>query len=136
MKDTEPASAPAEGAEGAQPEAAATTSAANDTATPSKSKDKSRRKSTGGNKKLNKKGSLMKITNLDVKPGDYYIVKVNKTKWPAIIPDEEMLPTELLKRRPVTAQRADGTYREDVADGGRRVVDRRYPVMYLETNEL
>lgn len=140
MKDAEPAAAPAEGADKAQPEAADTTTAANETATPAKSNDKSRRKSTGASsakKNLKKKGSMARITHLDCKPGDYYFVKAKGyTKWPGVICDEEMLPHALLKSRPVTAMRPDGTYREDVADGGKRVVDRTYPVMYLQTNEL
>lgn len=80
---------------------------------------------------------MARITHLDCKPGDYYFVKAKGyTKWPGVICDEEMLPHALLKSRPVTAMRPDGTYREDVADGGKRVVDRTYPVMYLQTNEL
>jgi hypothetical protein len=57
-------------------------------------------------------------------------------QWPVIIADEEMLPEPLLKSRPVSAQRQDGTYREDFAEGGKRVHDRTFPVMYLYTNEL
>ncbi|OIW35364.1 hypothetical protein CONLIGDRAFT_566910 [Coniochaeta ligniaria NRRL 30616] len=140
MKDAEPASAPAEGADEAQPEATATTSAAGESTTPSKPKDNSRRKSTGtagGKKNLKKKGSMARITHLDCKPGDHYFVRGKGwTKWPGVICDEEMLPAALLKSRPVTAMRVDGTYREDVADGGKRVVDRTYPVMYLQTNEF
>lgn len=140
MKDAEPASAPAEGAEDAQPEAAATTATADETATPGGSKDKSRRKSTGtggGQKNLKKKGSMARITHLNCQPGDHYFVKTKGyTKWPAIISDDEMLPLQLIKSRPVTAKREDGSYREDFADGGKRVADRTYPVMYLQTNEL
>lgn len=140
MKDAEPATAPEQGADEAQPEAGATASAADDSTAPSKSKDNSRRKSTGtssGKKNLKKKGSMARITHLDCKPGDYYFVKAKGyTKWPGVICDEEMLPHALIKSRPVTAMREDGTYREDVADGGKRVVDRTYPVMYLQTNEL
>jgi hypothetical protein len=32
--------------------------------------------------------------------------------------------------------RADGTYREDYADGGKRAHERTFPVMFLETNEF
>lgn len=108
--------------------------------TPS-SKAKGRRKSTGGGasggKKLNKKASKAKITHLDAKPGDHYFVKLKGfPQWPAIICDEDMLPQALIKSRPVTAIREDGTYREDYADGGKRAGDRTYPVMYLYTNEL
>jgi len=141
MKDAEPSSAPTEGAKAAQPEeAAAATAAGDETATPTKSsKDKSRRKSTGtpGIKNLKKKGSMARILHLDCQPGDHYFVKTKGyTKWPAIISDDEMLPQQLIKSRPVTAKREDGSYREDFAEGGKRVADRTYPVMYLETNEL
>jgi hypothetical protein len=137
MKDAEPASATAEAGEDAQPDAAA---AADAPATPAKSsKDKSRRKSTStpGIKNLKKKGSMARILHLDCQPGDHYFVKTKGyTKWPAIICDDDMLPEPLIKTRPVTAKREDGSYREDFADGGKRVADRTYPVMYLETNEL
>jgi hypothetical protein len=56
--------------------------------------------------------------------------------WPAIICNEDILPLSLLERRPVSAQRPDGTWRDDFADGGKNVRDRRYPVMFLGTNEL
>jgi hypothetical protein len=56
--------------------------------------------------------------------------------WPSIICDEEMLPESLLMKRPVSAMRPDGTYREDFMEGGKSVRDRRYPVMFLGTNEL
>ncbi|KAL1882716.1 hypothetical protein VTK73DRAFT_1236 [Phialemonium thermophilum] len=103
-------------------------------------KTKARRKSTGPadtKKKLNKKGSRAKVLHLDAKPGDHYFVKLKGfPQWPAIICDEDMLPKALLEHRPVTAARPDGTYREDYADGGKRVADRTYPVMYLKTNEF
>ncbi|PKS06632.1 hypothetical protein jhhlp_007382 [Lomentospora prolificans] len=100
-----------------------------------------RRKSTGaaekGGKKLNKKQSKARITNLNAQPGDLYLVKLKGfPPWPAVICDEAMLPQRLLTTRPVTAKRADGTYREDFADGGKRVNDRTFPVMYLYTNEF
>lgn len=47
-----------------------------------------------------------------------------------------MLPKSLLDTRPVTAQRPDGTYREDYAEGGKRAHERTFPVMFFETNEL
>lgn len=47
-----------------------------------------------------------------------------------------MLPSQLIKTRPVSAARPDGSYREDYADGGKRAHDRTYPVMYLYTYEL
>lgn len=100
-----------------------------------------RRKSTGaaekGGKKLNKKQSKARITNLNAAPGDLYLVKLKGfPPWPAVICDEVMLPQLLLTTRPVTAKRADGTYRDDFAEGGKRVNDRTFPVMYLYTNEF
>jgi hypothetical protein len=104
-------------------------------------KSKARRKSIGGSvakgKKLNKKASKPRMLHLDAQPGDHYFVKLKGfPSWPVIICDEDMLPASLLKTRPVTAKRADGTYREDYADGGKNVADRTFPVMYLHTNEL
>lgn len=104
-------------------------------------KSKSRRKSIGGGaakgKKLNKKASKPRMMNLDAEPGDHYFVKLKGfPQWPVIICDEDMLPASLLKSRPVTAKRADGTYREDYADGGKNIADRTFPVMYLHTNEF
>lgn len=104
-------------------------------------KSKPRRKSSGGipehKKKLNKKASKAKMTHTDALPGDYFFVRLKGYPlWPAIVCDEAMLPTTLLKTRPVTAARADGTYRADYEDGGNKVKDRTFPVMYLHTNEL
>jgi hypothetical protein len=104
-------------------------------------KSKSRRKSIGGGaskaKKLNKKASKPRLLHLDAEPGDHYFVKLKGfPQWPVIICDEDMLPASLLKSRPVTAKRADGTYREDYAEGGKNIADRTFPVMYLHTNEL
>ncbi len=104
-------------------------------------KSKARRKSIGGGgakaKKLNKKASKPRLLHTDAQPGDHYFVKLKGfPQWPVIICDEDMLPASLLKTRPVTAKRADGTYREDYADGGKNVADRTFPVMYLHTNEL
>jgi hypothetical protein len=88
-------------------------------------------------KKLNKKASKAKMTHTDAKPGDYFFVRLKGFPlWPAIVCDETMLPEPLLKSRPVTAARADGTYRDDYEDGGAKVKDRTFPVMYLHTNEL
>lgn len=56
--------------------------------------------------------------------------------WPAVICDEEMLPITLLDKRPVSAARSDGSYRADFEEGGKNARDRRYPVMFLGTNEL
>ena len=102
-------------------------------------KPKARRKSgvSGTVKKLNKKGSKVKILHLDAKPGDHYFVKLRGyPQWPVVVCSEDMLPQQLIKTRPVSAARTDGSYREDFADGGKRVADRTYPVMYLQTNEL
>lgn len=110
-------------------------------ATPAGGKSKDRRKSGAGSdgkgKKLNRKGSKAKFYYTDAQPGDYFLVKLKGyPQWPVIISDEEMLPEPLIRTRPVTAKRADGTYREDYADGGRKVNDRTFPIMYLCTNEL
>jgi hypothetical protein len=111
-------------------------------ATPLTDKSKARRKSGPASehksgKKLSKKASRPRILNVDAQPGEHYLVKLKGfPPWPAIICDEDMLPWLLLQTRPVTARRADGTYREDYADGGKRMNDRTFPVMYLRTNEL
>jgi hypothetical protein len=88
-------------------------------------------------KKLNKKASTARMTHIDAKPGDYFYVRLKGYPlWPAIVCDESMLPNTLIKSRPVTAARADGTYRADYEDGGPKAKDRTFPVMYLHTNEL
>jgi len=103
-------------------------------------KNKPRRKSTAGESKtktLNKKGSKARLTHTDAKPGDHFLVKLKGfPAWPEIICDESMLPHALINSRPVTAAKPDGTYAEAYADGGKRVNDRSFPVMYLSTNEL
>jgi hypothetical protein len=109
-------------------------------ATPSSTK-KAQRKSIGGSqstgKKLSKKQSKAKITHLDAKPGDYFFVKLKGwPQWPAIIADEDMLPETIIRSRPVTAANEHGVYRQDFADGGKKVADRTFPVMYMGTNEL
>jgi len=109
--------------------------------TPTSSKKKEKRKSTLGvpehkSKKLSRKKSTVEL-HLDVQPGEYWFVQMKGyPPWPAIICDEEMLPTTLLDKRPVSARRPDGSYREDFQEGGKNVRDRRYPVMFLGTNEL
>ena len=104
------------------------------------SKDKSRRKSGATDSKaktLNKKGSKARLTHIDAQPGDHFLVKLKGfPNWPAIICDEDMLPEALLKSRPVTAAKPDGSYNPNYADGGKRVNDRTFPLMYLYTNEL
>lgn len=108
-----------------------------DAATPAKASSSSSRRKSTGTPALKKKQSKARITHLDAKPGDHYLVKLKGyAKWPAVIPDEEMLTPAILKVRPVSAKRPDGTYREDFADGGKRVHERKFPVMYLHTNEL
>jgi PWWP domain len=100
-----------------------------------------KRKSSGvpehKNKKLNKKKSMPKITHLDAKPGDHFFARLKSyPSWPSIICDEEMLPTSLLTTRPVTTKKADGTYNEAYADGGKKAHERTFPVMFMHTNEL
>lgn len=139
MTDATEAKETSEPAAESQPEPtdADATPAANATA----DKSKSRRRSSGvaehKGKKLNKKASKAKLFHTNAQPGDHFLVKLKGyPQWPVIICDEEMLPETLIKTRPVTAKRADGTYREDYADGGKRANDRTFPVMYLRTNEL
>jgi hypothetical protein len=75
--------------------------------------------------------------HINVAPGDFWYVQMKGyPQWPAVICDEDMLPESLLSKRPVSAMRVDGTYREDFDEGGKNVRDRRYPVMFLGTNEL
>jgi hypothetical protein len=107
----------------------------------STSKSQGRRKSGGvpehKGKKLNKKASKAKMTHTDAQPGDYFYVRLKGYPlWPAIVCDESMLPNTLLKSRPASAARPDGTYRAEYEDGGPKVKDRTFPVMYLHTNEL
>lgn len=87
-------------------------------------------------KKLNRKKS-MPVLHLNVQPGEYWYVQMKGYPvWPAVICDEDMLPESLLSKRPVSAMRVDGTYRDDFEEGGKNARDRRYPVMFLGTNEL
>jgi len=134
MKDEEQLEATAPAADGSAEPADGTVD------TPaSASKSKSRRKSgiPEHKKKLNKKQSKAKMTHIDAKPGDYFFVRLKGYPlWPAIVCDEAMLPTTLLRTRPVTAMRPDGTYRADYEDGGPKAKDRTFPVMYLHTNEF
>jgi len=108
--------------------------------TPGTAKKNQRRKSSAAvpehKKKLNKKKSMPDL-HLNVKPGEFWWARMKgHPSWPAIICDEEMLPESLLSKRPVSAMRTDGTYREDFLEGGKNARDRRYPVMFLGTNEL
>lgn len=119
--------------ESSEPAAPAPTSAA---------KAKTPRRKSGGvpehkGKKLNKKASAAKLTHTDAQPGDYFYVRLKGYPlWPAIVCDESMLPNTLIKSRPVTAARPDGSYRADYEDGGPKAKDRTFPVMYLHTNEF
>ncbi|KAL2685100.1 hypothetical protein Neosp_006196 [[Neocosmospora] mangrovei] len=141
MKDaTETPAAKEATADSAAPPADGETTAANTAAeTPVAKGRNNRRKSTGGagGKTLSKKASKARLTHLNAKPGDHFLVKLKGfPAWPAIICNESMLPQALVVNRPVTAARRDGTYNEAYADGGKRVNDRSFPVMYLYTNEF
>ncbi|EQL02922.1 PWWP domain-containing protein [Ophiocordyceps sinensis CO18] len=133
--DVEMKDAPQNAAPGA--ETASTAASAQPPATKAKS---SRRKSTAGDSKgkpLNKKGSKARLTHIDAQPGDHFLVKLKGfPAWPAVICDETMLPAALINSRPASAARPDGSYSEAYADGGKRVQDRSFPVMYLYTNEF
>ncbi|KAI6093775.1 hypothetical protein F4821DRAFT_252774 [Hypoxylon rubiginosum] len=124
----------------AEQETTVAATAETESATPGdKSKGQARRKSAGDakTKKLNKKASKAKILHVDAKPGEHFFAKLKGfPPWPVIIAEEDMLPSSMLNTRPVTAARPDGTYREDIADGGKRIQDRTFPVMYLHTNEF
>lgn len=128
----EPADAKPEGGD------AAGEAPANGTPAPAKKSSKDRRRSSGaGEKKLNRKKSQNRLTNLHVKPGEYYLARLRSfAPWPSIICDEEMLPQSLRDSRPTTAMQVDGTYRADYADDGKRAHDRTFPVMFFESNEL
>ena len=130
-------------AKGDGEDAAATASAepapeANGTPASAKKNSKDRRRSSGvGEKKLNRKKSMNRITQLHAKPGEYYLARLRSySPWPAIICDEEILPASLIESRPVTAAQDDGTYRADYADDGKRAHERTFPVMFFQTNEL
>ncbi|KAF2187750.1 hypothetical protein K469DRAFT_725217 [Zopfia rhizophila CBS 207.26] len=127
-----------------------TTIAGDDTAAPSAGaangtpaslkKSNNKRKSAGGvpeHKKKTPKKKAGAELRLDVQPGDFWFVAMRGyPPWPCIVCDEAMLPETLLSKRPVSAQRIDGTYREDFREGGKNAKDRRYPVMFLGTNEF
>ncbi|OAX80271.1 hypothetical protein ACJ72_05395 [Emergomyces africanus] len=126
-----------ETAEGSAP----TGDGANGTPSASKKMSNGKRKSTGGadskGRKLNRKKSAARITHLDAKPGEYYTARLKSyAPWPSIICDEEMLPPSLLSTRPVTTKQKDGTYKEAYSDGGKRVHERTFPIMFLYTNEF
>lgn len=137
-----PESAQAGGATQEDAEAVADKSAVETNGTPAvKKSSNEKRKSTSvpehKGKKLNKKKSTAKITHLDAKPGEHFFARLKSyPPWPAIVCDEEILPTNLSSTRPVTTKKADGTYNELYADGGKKVNERTFPVMFLGTNEL
>ena len=135
MKDATEAAAKASGdvADDATAEANGTSSA--------KKGSNGRRKSGGvpehKNKKLGKKKSMPKMTHLDAQPGELYFARLKSyPPWPSIVCDEDMLPESLINTRPVTTKKGDGTYNEPYADGGKKMTDRTFPVMFLYTNEL
>ena len=120
----------------ANPEQPASTSTEPNGTTPAKNKRQSSGGATG-EKKLNRKKSVTRVTQLNAKPGDYYLARLRSyAPWPAIICDEEILPVSLIESRPVTAAQEDGSYRSDYADDGKRAHERTYPVMFFGTNEL
>lgn len=91
---------------------------------------------SGGGKKLKGKKSMADL-HLTVKPGEYWWARTKgNPAWPSIICDEDMLPDSLLGKRPVSAARADGSIRPDYDEGGKNAKDRRFPIMFLGTNEL
>ncbi|KAI4790971.1 hypothetical protein E4T45_13067, partial [Aureobasidium sp. EXF-8846] len=111
-----------------------------DAATPSANKNGKRKSVSGVPEHKTKKGGKRKSVaqlNLDIQPGDYYWARLKGySPWPSIVCDEDMLPEILLGNRPVSAKRADGSYREDYEDEGKNAKDRTYPVMFLGTNEF
>lgn len=123
-------------------EAAAPVEAPATNGTPaSKKGNNSRRKSGAGvqehKKKTPSKKKAAPTMHLDVEPGETWFVALKGwPAWPVIVCDEEMLPEALLMKRPVSAKRVDGTYREDFEKDGKNAKDRRYPVMFLGTNEF
>jgi hypothetical protein len=104
------------------------------------SNKKVKRKSVGvpeHKTKLNKKKSMPSMVDHDCQPGEYYFARMKGfPKWPCIISDDEMLPELMVRSRPVTAKRLDGTYREEYGPGGSKAHDRSFPIMFLHTNEL
>ncbi len=102
---------------------------------------KGKRKSSIGipehrSRKITKKKSQL-LTHVDAQPGDHFLARLKgHPLWPVIVADEDMLPDALRNTRGVATKRPDGTYREDYADNGKRVNERVFPVMFLETNEL
>ncbi|KAJ6134271.1 hypothetical protein N7523_000593 [Penicillium sp. IBT 18751x] len=112
----------------------------NGTPASAKKSSKDRRRSSGvgeKSKSLSRKKSQARLTQLNAKPGEYYLARLRSyAPWPSIICDEEIMPKTLLDNRPVTAMQADGTYRADYADDGKRAHERTFPVMFFGTNEF
>lgn len=117
------------------------TPATNGTPTPKKVPNGKRKSGAGVPEHKKKTPSKSKKAapklRLDVSAGDMFMVTMRGYQpWPVIVCDEDMLPESLLSKRPVSAKRIDGTYREDFLEGGKNAKDRRYPVMFLGTNEF
>ncbi|KAF2662820.1 hypothetical protein K491DRAFT_3413 [Lophiostoma macrostomum CBS 122681] len=115
--------------------------ATNGTPASSKKGANIRRKSGAGvpehKKKTPKKGKAPVELHLDVQPGEMWFVAMKgHPAWPVIVCDDDMLPEALISKRPVSAKRLDGTFREDFREGAKNAKDRRYPVMFLGTNEF
>jgi hypothetical protein len=109
-------------------------------ATPSRNRKKKSKRSSGVPEHRVRKSSKkkpQKILHLDVKPGEYYLVRwKGAPNWPAVIVDDDMLPPRMIQTRPVSARRQDGTYRDEYSKGGKRAYERTYPVMFLGDNTL
>jgi hypothetical protein len=89
-------------------------------------------------KTLGKKKSTVNLASQpDPEVGDYRLARVKGfPPWPCIVCEDEMLPDSLILKRPVGAKRPDGTYKPDYADGGKKVNERSFPVLFLQTNDL
>ena len=118
--------------EAADAKAPATPSASAKKASNGSSKKRSSAIPEHKSRKLNKKKSKVAL-NLEAKPGDLFLARMKGHPWwPAIICDEEMLPTVLLNSRPVTTALPDGTFKKpEYADGGKRANERTFPIMFL-----
>jgi hypothetical protein len=133
MKD---ASSPVEAASAANDTAVAVTNGTPSASAKKASNGSARKKSVGvpehRSKKLNRKKSKPTL-HLNCTPGELYLARLKgHAPWPSIIADEDMLPTTILKTRPVTTALPDGTFRRpEYADGGKRAFERTYPIMFL-----
>lgn len=96
-----------------------------------------RRKPTGAGRGR-KKSAPAKQTHTNAKPGEYYAARFKSyPPWPAIVCDEELLAfSPLAAKRPQAAPQPGGMWNEAFADGGKRVNERQFPVMFLATNDL